>query len=160
MLSYQRITIQTLALLLTLSLGLLLIGQHHVFAQSAWLANHFSAKKIDILPNNVAVITTYPVLSHLIGPGPYNFDSYTQIITGKGRHCIQLRIIHDASGQICEAESYEIDAPYDGYTDGHLCNWVHRFRESGWYRIEIQCSPENQPPEIIGTFYFYQASKP
>jgi hypothetical protein len=131
------------------------------FAQSAWLSNHIIAKHIELLPNNTPVITEYPILNYFSGPGPHHFDSYTQLITGKGKHAVELRITHEATGRQYANHKYEIDTAYDGDSDGHLAHWVHTSKDSGWYRMEILCGPVGKMPELVTTTYFYQnAEKP
>ncbi|HBS60339.1 MAG TPA: hypothetical protein DEA44_13845 [Firmicutes bacterium] len=142
-------------LFIGLLISLFCLSAHPASAQSAWLANHFMAKKITLLPDGTPTISEYPVICTLSGPGPFYFDSCTQIITARGVHKFRIQLLEDATNKLVQMSKYTVNAAYDGYIDARVCSWKWKGKTSGWYRIEIVCDNGPQPPDIIGTFFFY-----
>ena len=142
-------------LLIGLLIFLLYLYPGMASAQSAWLVNHFMAKKISLRPDGIPTISQYPVICTLSGSGPFSFDSCSQIITARGVHKFRIQLLEDATNKLVQMSKYTVDAAYDGYIDTRVCSWTCKGINSGWYRIEIVCDNGPQPPEIIGTFFFY-----
>lgn len=124
-------------------------------AQSAWLANHFMAKKIARLPDGTVAIREYPIICALSGSGPFVFDSCTQIITSRGPHKFRIQLVQDATNKLLQVSNYTVEAAYDGFIDARICHWKCNEKDSGWYRIEILSVNDYRSQENIGTFYFY-----
>jgi hypothetical protein len=153
--SGTRITITGLSLLLFIFLFALTPAP--VFAESAWLSNHFFAEKIELLQTGTPVITGYPIVNSVSGPGPYKFDSYTQIITTSGKHKIRMNLIHTQSGKTYASNLFDVTASYDGYSHDLVGHWQFTSKTPGWYRLEILRMNGTSSPELISTFFLYQS---
>jgi hypothetical protein len=153
--SGTRITITGLSLLLFIFLFALIPTP--VFAEAAWLSNHFFAEKIEVLQSGSPVITGYPIVNSVSGPGPHKFDSYTQIITISGKHKIRMNLIHTQSGKIYASNLFDVTAAYDGYSHDLVGHWQFTSNMPGWHRLEILRIKGTSSQELISTFFFHQS---